>query len=103
MYQLIFCACPSQQVAAQIAEHLVKQQLAACVTIVAGATSIYQWQGELESTAEHLLLIKSQHDQYQAIESNIKQLHPYEVPEIIATDIACGSPEYLRWIDHALR
>jgi periplasmic divalent cation tolerance protein len=58
MHQLIFCTCPDQQIAKRIAECLVRDKFAACVNIVPGITSIYEWQGKIESTQEHLLITK---------------------------------------------
>ncbi len=72
------------------------------MNIVPGITSVYRWQANIETAQEHLLLIKSQAEQYQAIETQIKQIHPYELPEIIAVPIDRGLPEYLQWIDTCL-
>jgi periplasmic divalent cation tolerance protein len=102
MHHLIYCTCPDLETAERIAEHLVRQQLAACVNILPGLRSIYVWQGEIESAQEHLLLIKSPQTQYAAIEAAIKMLHPYQLPEIIAVAIERGSTEYLKWIDSCL-
>lgn len=103
MYQLILCTCPDQKSAETIAKHLVSLQLAACVNILPGLTSVYQWQGEIETAQEHLLFIKSQQQQFAAIEKAIKTIHPYQLPEIIAVAIEQGSAEYLNWIDSCLR
>ncbi|MEY4209813.1 MAG: hypothetical protein RLZ92_191 [Pseudomonadota bacterium] len=103
MYQLILCTCPDQKSAETIANQLVSQRLVACVNIMPGLTSIYQWQGEIETAQEHLLIIKSQQQQFTAIETAIKAIHPYQVPEIIAVAIEQGSAEYLNWIDSCLR
>lgn len=102
MYHLIYCTCPNQETAEQIARQLVSDKLAACVNILPGVSSIYQWQGEIETAQEHLLLIKSQQARYAAIEAAIKVIHPYQVPEIIAVAIDNGSTEYLQWIDSCL-
>lgn len=102
MYQLILCTCPNQKSAETIAKHLVSQQLAACVNIMPGLTSVYQWQGEIETAQEHLLMIKSHQQQFVAIETAIKAIHPYQLPEIIAVAIEQGSAEYLKWIDSCL-
>jgi periplasmic divalent cation tolerance protein len=102
MYQLILCTCPDQNSAETIAKQLVSQQLAACVNIMPGLTSVYQWQGEIETAQEHLLMIKSQQQQFAAIETAIKAIHPYQLPEIIAVAIEQGSADYLKWIDSCL-
>jgi len=101
-YRLILCTCPNTQVAEQLATSLVEQRLAACINIVPGLTSIYRWQGKLEKGTEVLLLIKSTREHYSAVESAIRQQHPYELPEIIAVTLDEGSPDYLRWITTSL-
>lgn len=102
MYQIIFCTCPDQKTAEQIASLLVEQKLAACVNIIAGVTSVYEWQGKIETSQEQLLIIKSHADKYDAIENKIKTNHPYELPEIIAVPIDRGLPDYLQWINKCL-
>ncbi len=102
---LIFCTCPDKDTAEIIARLLVTSDKAACVNILPGITSIYTWKGQVESAEEHLLLIKAHKDHYQAIESTLRERHPYELPEIIAVPIERGLPEYLHWIDscHSLK
>ncbi|WP_150047569.1 MULTISPECIES: divalent-cation tolerance protein CutA [Methylomonas] len=99
MYQMIYCTCPNMETAERIAGHLVAGKLAACVNILPGVRSIYQWQGAIESAEEHLLLIKSPSARYAAVEAAIKGLHPYQIPEIVAVAIQRGSEDYLKWID----
>lgn len=98
-YQIILCTCPDKDSAEMLAHLLVNEQLSACVNILPGISSIYWWQGKSTSAQEYLLLIKAHKDHYQAIETNIKAHHPYELPEIIAVSIENGLPEYLHWID----
>jgi periplasmic divalent cation tolerance protein len=102
MYHLIYCTCPNRETAESIARQLVSDKLAACVNIVPGVQSVYEWQGQIETAQEHLLLIKSPQAGYAAIESAIKAIHPYQLPEIIAVAIERGSAEYLKWIDSCL-
>lgn len=102
MYQLILCTCPDVEVADKLAGTLISQKLAACVNILPGVRSVYEWQGEIETAQEHLLLIKSHQDRYAAIEATLKSLHPYQLPEIIAVAIESGSLDYLKWIDLCL-
>jgi periplasmic divalent cation tolerance protein len=99
MHDLILCTCPSAEVAETIASQLVEYRLAACVNILPGVRSVYQWEGKIETAQEQLLLIKSPQDHFEAIELLIKTQHPYQLPEIIAIPIARGSDEYLQWID----
>jgi len=95
---IAFCTCPSQEVAERIAEHLVAAELAACVNMLPGITSIYRWRGATHRDAELLLLIKTTQQAYPALEQAIRQLHPYELPEIIAVGVEQGLPDYLRWM-----
>ncbi len=96
--QLVFCTCPDRESAGQLATALVEQHLAACVNILPGIHSVYRWQGEMESANELLLLIKTHSGVYRALERLIVQLHPYELPEIIAVPVENGLPAYLDWI-----
>ncbi|MCK9607415.1 MAG: divalent-cation tolerance protein CutA [Methylomonas sp.] len=102
MYHLIYCTCPNRETAESIAGRLISEKLAACVNILPGVLSVYEWQERIETAQEHLLLIKSPSVRYDAIEAAIKALHPYQLPEIIAVAIERGSAEYLKWIDSCL-
>jgi periplasmic divalent cation tolerance protein len=98
-YQIILCTCPDKITAEKIARLLIEHKLAACVNIMPNISSIYRWQGQIECAEEVLLLIKARQDAYSALESLIKQHHPYQLPEIIAVAIERGLPDYLHWID----
>ena len=98
-YYLVINTCPDQDVARHLADTLVQERLAACVNIVAGVESVYEWQGELHHDAECLLYIKTRADNYRALETRLRLLHPYELPEIIAVPIADGLAGYLNWIE----
>lgn len=84
--------------AERIALRLVEKKIAACVQIVGPITSIYRWKGDIERAEEWQCIIKSREGLYKEIEYAIKSVHPYEVPEIIATPIVAGSGEYLEWL-----
>jgi len=101
-FQLVICTCPDKNSASSIAENIVAQRLAACVNILPGIQSIYQWQGNVESAQEYLMLIKSHRDKFSALQNSIVSMHPYEVPEIIALDISQGFPEYLNWLGSSI-
>ncbi|HYK88231.1 MAG TPA: divalent-cation tolerance protein CutA [Acidobacteriota bacterium] len=98
---LIISSADSMSLAQRIANELVEAGEAACVNIVPGIRSIYRWEGKLCDEAELLLLIKSSADRFDAVRSRIRQLHTYQLPEIIAVPIAAGDPDYLRWIDES--
>lgn len=99
---LVLNTCPDQATAEKIATSLVERQLAACVNIVPGLTSIYRWQGKIEQGQEALLLIKSRLDKYAELEAQLRQQHPYELPEILKVSLSGGLPDYLAWIDNSL-
>ncbi len=85
--------------ASEIAGILVEKGLAACVNIVPEIRSIYRWNGQTCNDTERLMIIKTRKHLFEKLQSVIKKMHPYEVPEIISFDIQQGYPEYLRWID----
>jgi periplasmic divalent cation tolerance protein len=95
---VVFVTAPDEQTAALIGRTLVEERLAACANLVGPIRSIYRWQGTVEDAAERLILIKTRASHYAALEVRVKQLHPYEVAEIIALEIKEGSPQYLDWI-----
>ncbi|UCD65784.1 MAG: divalent-cation tolerance protein CutA [Deltaproteobacteria bacterium] len=84
--------------AEKIAKILVEKRIAACVQIIGPVMSYFQWQGKLDSAEEYLCLIKSRDDLFSELEAEIKSIHPYEVPEIIATPIIKGGRDYLNWL-----
>lgn len=96
--QLVFTLCPSAELAREMARQLVELRLAACVNILAPCLSIYQWQGKCCEENEVPLMIKTTAACYPALEATIRRLHPYELPEIVAVDIAQGLPAYLGWV-----
>jgi periplasmic divalent cation tolerance protein len=101
-YIQITTTTETKEQAENIAKHLVEAKIAACVQIVGQITSIYRWKGKVENAQEWLFLIKTRDDLYNKVEDAIKNLHPYETPEIIAVPIIKGSKEYLIWIDEEL-
>jgi len=101
-YLMVFSTCPDESVAEHIAETLVSRQQAACVNIIPKIRSIYRWKGNIERDWEVLLLIKTHKAQFQALEDTIIELHPYELPEIVAVSLKTGLAAYLRWIDSTL-
>lgn len=99
---IIFCTCPNEQTASSIAEKLIGDNLAACVNILPGLTSVYRWQDRIETEQESLLMIKTRRDAYPLAERCIQEAHPYELPEIVAVSLGHALPEYLKWIDSCL-
>jgi periplasmic divalent cation tolerance protein len=89
---------PDEETAKRIARALVESALAACVNIVLSIHSIYFWNGKVEESSEVLGIFKMTARRFDEFQSRLRELHPYEVPEIIRLNIAEGSPEYLRWM-----
>ena len=92
----------SQAVAQEIARAVVEQKVAACVQI-SQCQSTYRWQGAIKTASEFLCVMKSRSDLFRDVEEIVKKIHPYDVPEIIATEIVSGSNEYLDWLNSELR
>ena len=95
---LVITNCPDEESANAIALAVIETGLAACVNILPRVQSVYRWQGKVESTSEIPLFFKLTAANYPALESKIRELHPYELPEIIALPISHGLPAYLNWV-----
>ncbi len=102
-YILVMTTVPDLEAGQIIAEKVVEDRLAACVTLSEAAQSVYWWQDKISQEPEHLLFIKTKIDNFSRLEEKIHQIHPYEVPEIIALPILAGSKKYLEWIDRETR
>lgn len=96
-YGIVLVTTPSQAEAESIASALVEAKLAACVSMIP-IRSIYTWEGKICRDEEWQLMIKTNLDRFSELETRIKSMHPYEVPEIIALSIVNGYPPYLQWI-----
>lgn len=95
---LVLCTCPAEAVADEIATALLERRLAACVNRIARVESMYRWEGKIERDQEHLLLIKTTAAAYHRVEELIVEMHPYDVPEVIAVSVDRGSIRYLDWL-----
>jgi periplasmic divalent cation tolerance protein len=89
--------------AREIAAGVVESGLAACVNIVPTVESIYRWEGRVEREEESLLVVKSTRAALEALNAAVRAVHPYENFELVALDVAGGSPAYLRWISESVR
>ena len=95
---LVYCMASSEDEGKKIAYTLIEKKLAACCNILPGATSIFHWEGKVEESSETLLLIKTTQKKYEQLEKEIKMIHSYSIPEIIATKIETGSSAYIDWV-----
>jgi len=77
---------------------VLDERLAACVQLLPQVESLYRWQGQIEQAEETLLLMKTSQARWPALRDRLAELHPYEVPEIVALEIADGLPAYLDWV-----
>lgn len=100
--RIVLSTAGSAEEAHRIANHLVENQLAACVNIVPNIQSIYRWQGKVESSQEWMLLIKTTAEKIDAVRNAIRVLHSYDLPECIAIPIDDGSADYLQWIGESV-
>lgn len=95
---LVITNLPDRAAAEKLAEALIGQRVAACVNILAPCRSVYRWKAEVQHDEEHPVLIKTTRERYAALEAAIREVHPYELPEIIAVPIERGLPAYLDWV-----
>jgi periplasmic divalent cation tolerance protein len=95
---LVITNLPDRASAERLAAALVERRAAACVNILAPCRSVYRWQGALETAEEHPLFAKTTRDRYPALERIVRELHPYELPEIIAVPLGGGLRAYLEWV-----
>jgi len=97
-FVVVLVTAGSADEAVGIGRALVADRLAACVNVVPSVRSIYRWQGAVEEADEHLLLAKARAADVPAIEARVRQLHSYELPEILALPVTGGSTAYLAWL-----
>ena len=102
VYVQVITTTETKADAQAIADALVERRLAACVQIVGPITSTYRWQEKIETASEWMCVIKSRQDLYDALEAAILEVHPYDVPEILAMPVVAGSKDYLAWLDSEL-
>jgi periplasmic divalent cation tolerance protein len=99
----VLITAPDEENAARIGRALVDDRLAACANIIRGIRSIYRWKEEILDEPECMLVIKTVADKFIPLEKRVRELHPYEVPEVIAVKLSEGSKPYLDWIEENTR
>lgn len=99
---LTFCTCPDNDSAERLAQTLVEERLAACVSIQGGTRSVYRWQDTIEQQDEVQLLIKTTTERFSFLRDRVVELHPYDVPELIAVPVVAGSEAYLEWLGQSV-
>lgn len=96
--RVVLVTAPSGEPAAALARRVVDERLAACVSVIGGVRSVYRWQGEVCDDREDLLVIKTAGDRLDDLVARIREIHPYQVPEVLALPVDAGSVPYLDWV-----
>jgi len=99
---VVFITTANREEAARLADMLVGARLAACVQILPEIESVYRWEGKIERQPEILLLVKSTRDKFDELDRQVRAVHSYETPEIVAVSAAAVSGPYLKWLDESL-
>ncbi|KAK7104703.1 hypothetical protein V1264_019377 [Littorina saxatilis] len=95
---MAFVTVPNMDVAKKLSHGLVKEKLVACVNIIPGITSVYEWEDKVEEDGELLLMIKTMTSKVDQVSDYVRKNHPYDVAEVISSKIDNGNPPYLKWI-----
>lgn len=103
MNVVILITCANRREGKRIARHLVKQRLVACVNIIGKINSVFWWQKKIDSASEVLLIAKSKKSLMPKIIRQVRSLHSYQVPEVIALPILAGNKDYINWINDSVR
>jgi periplasmic divalent cation tolerance protein len=96
--RVVLLTAPDPELAESLARALVEEGLAACVNVLPGVRSFYRWEGRFETAGELLLLVKTRADRAAKLAARVRELHPYELPEVLELPVAGGSPAYLEWV-----
>ncbi|OAT15189.1 periplasmic divalent cation tolerance protein [Buttiauxella noackiae ATCC 51607] len=100
---VILCTAPDEATAQELAALVLAEKLAACVTLLPGATSLYYWEGKMEQEYEVQMLLKSDVEHQEALLACLKSHHPYQTPELLVLPVTHGDSEYLSWLYASLR
>lgn len=100
---VVLATAPSEEKAAELARVLVGEKLAACGNVLPGIRSIYRWKDAIEDEREAILLLKTRAELYEALQSRLVELHPYECPEVLRLPVEAGYVPYLEWVRESSR
>ena len=100
---VVFLTAANGEEAVRLADMLIGAHLAACVQILPEMESVYRWEGKIERQPEILLLVKTTRSKFDELEKEVRALHSYETPEIIALPVVAGSAPYLEWLRASLK
>jgi periplasmic divalent cation tolerance protein len=99
---LVLSNCGSEEEARRVARALVEARVAACVNIVPGIQSVYHWQGAIQEDSEWMLVIKSTRPMFESLAAELRKIHSYQVPEVLAIPVIAGDQNYLDWMDREI-
>lgn len=99
----VFVSGPDRETLVRIGRALVEERLVACVNVLPEVTSIYRWEGEVNVDGEALAMIKTTHGRVTAVCQRVAELHPYDLPECVAVDVAAGAERYLDWVRESVQ
>ncbi len=102
-FQLVLTTTDSEALAERIGRELIERRLAACVNLLGPVQSVYRWEGKVVRSEERLLILKTRVDRFQQVASAIRELHTYDVPEVLALPLSAGDERYLSWLADCLR
>jgi periplasmic divalent cation tolerance protein len=100
---VVLVTAPSEEVGTELGRRLVEERLAACVNLVPGLRSLFHWEGKVAREAEVLLILKSRRGLWDRLRATVREIHPYDVPEILALPVVHGDPDYLAWLAEETR
>lgn len=101
-YVVVFMMVPDEKEATKIVRDLLKERLIACANIVGPVSSLFWWKGGIDKASEFLVIMKSRKNLFKKLSERVKELHSYEVPEVIALPVIEGLPSYLNWLGASL-
>ena len=100
---LVLTTLPSAEAAAELAKAVVEEKLAACANLLPAVRSIYRWQGRVQDESEVLVLFKTRQEHFERLKARLLELHPYEIPEVLAVPVEQGYQAYLDWLGQETR
>ncbi len=100
---MVLTTVKDRREAKRLSEKLVSEKLAACVSAVPNVESVYWWRGKIERASEVMLVVKTSEKKLDRLITRLKELHSYDVPEILVVQVKRGLPEYLKWVERSLR
>ena len=100
---IVFVTCETKVQAENMAQVIVEGKLAACVNVLPAVRSCFRWEGKLKWSEETLMLVKTTRGRFNQLQDQIKEMHTYEIPEIVAVGIDDAFDRYIQWIDESVR